>query len=116
MIGDMLNLQNKKAMKTDIKVDTYICLSTPSVLSSFPPPNALKLCLLHWSDPGCCGYDVTLSKQGRIKNQISGAEKPMEKPLQQPWELQWCPALAGCCPAVTEHCGFPLQFGKSKDS
>lgn len=84
MIGDMLNLQNKKAMKTDIKVDTYICLSTPSVLSSFPPENLLKLCLLHWSDPGCCGYDVTLSKQGRIKNQISAAEKPVEKPLQQP--------------------------------
>lgn len=30
----------------------------------------LKLCLLHGSDPGCCGYEVALVHWGTIRYQI----------------------------------------------
>lgn len=89
MIEHILNLQNKKAMKRDIKVEfLYLFIHAPCMLELFPrkkTQTTLKLRLLNWSDPGYCGYEAAPEKQGRIRH------KPLywEKPLQQPSKLQW---------------------------
>lgn len=120
MIEHILNLQNKKAMKRDIKVEfLYLFIHAPCMLELFPrkkTQTTLKLRLLNWSDPGYCGYEAAPEKQGRIRH------KPLywEKPLQQPSKLQWQPAPACCCPEhawqVADQCAFLLQLGKSKNS
>lgn len=69
----MQHLPSKKAIETDMKLEIlYLFTRAKCMLEAFirKSVKGLKLCLLHWNDPGCCGYEVALVNLGRIRYQI----------------------------------------------
>lgn len=81
----MLNLQNKGAMKTDMTLEIlHLFIHAQCMLKAFSRRSnkCLKVCLLHGSDPGCCGYGVALVNQGRIRYQICAVGETSPRALR----------------------------------
>lgn len=78
MMEDTLNLQNKKTMKTDIKVEfLYSFIHAQCVLEFFTrTKKPLKLYLLHWSNPGLWLWSCTSeARENRAPNLYSGTNR-----------------------------------------